>query len=508
MNTDSLFLNGTTNSNRMLKQSQQQKIFQRLSPQQIRIMKLLEVTSVSLDQRIKEELEENPALDLGSDHKNDDVYQLDTPDDDQYNEGAEEEVDLTQSEGENIDLDQFLKMEDDSDGDFSNYKSSEETGQVTALSETTFHDFLQEQLRMLDLDERRSTIAMHIIGSIDDDGFLRREIPAIIDDLAFTHNITTATEEVTELLDKIRDFDPPGVGAWTLEESLLLQLNKLRPATRDIRNAKKIITQYFNDLINKYYQRIQKALDISEEDFRRAVTVISRLTPKPGASFGSVNKGETYVVPDFYVYNNNGKLEVSLNSLNAPDLRISEGYMEMMKAYDRSPKKNKDQREAVNFIKNKLDGAKWFIDAIRQRQHTMMQTMQTIVNMQQRFFLTGDEATLRPMVLKDVAATTGFDISTISRVSNSKYVQTEYGTFRLKFFFSESLQHDSGEEVSSREVKSILMDLVNAEDKQNPLPDDQLKELLAGKGFHIARRTIAKYREMLDIPVARLRKEL
>jgi len=471
-------------------------------------MKLLEVTSVSLDQRIKEELEENPALELGSDYRDDDVYQLDTPDaDTDYGEGMDEEVDLTQGEGENIDLDQFLKQEEDGDHEY-NYKQGEEGGQTALLSEPSFHDFLLDQLRMLSLNDRQHMIAEHIIGSIDDDGFLRREVPAIIDDLAFTHNITTTPEEVNELLEKIRDFDPPGVGAWTLEEALLLQLSKLKPYTRAIRHAQKIIESHFSDLINKYYQRIQKSMEISEEDFRKAVAVISRLTPRPGASFGTANKNENYVVPDFYVYNNNGKLEVSLNSLNAPDLRISEGYMEMMKAYERSEKKNKEQREAVNFIKSKLDGAKWFIDAIRQRQHTMSQTMQTIVNMQQNFFLTGDESTLRPMVLKDVAAATGYDISTISRVSNSKYVQTEYGTFRLKFFFSESLQHDSGEEVSSREVKVMLTDLVNGEDKRNPLSDDQLKALLEEKGFHIARRTIAKYREMLNIPVARLRKEL
>jgi RNA polymerase sigma-54 factor len=490
----------------MLKQSQQQKLFQRLSPQQIRVMKLLEVTSVSLDQRIKEELEENPALEMGSDQQSDDTYQLDN-EEDPYGSGTDEEVSLTEGEGEDMDLDSFLKMEDDYDGDY-DYKNGEESTKEPVMNHISFHDFLIEQLRMMDLDKRRNTIAEHIIGNIDDDGFLRREVPAIIDDLAFSQNIQATPEEVKELITIIHDFDPAGVGAWTLEESLLLQLKRLKPVTKDIRTARNIIARHFSDLINKYYQRIRKTLDLSEEEFRSALAVISRLTPKPGASFGSVNKGETYVVPDFYVYDNNGKLEVSLNALNAPDLRISEGYMDMMKAYERSDKKNKDQRDAVHFIKQKLEGAKWFIDAIRQRQHTMMQTMQTIVDMQQRFFQTGDESTLRPMVLKDVAAATGLDISTISRVSNSKYVQTEYGTFRLKFFFSESLQNDSGEEVSSREVKVLLNDLVSAEDKQSPLTDDQLKDLLAEKGFNIARRTIAKYREMLDIPVARLRREI
>ncbi len=490
----------------MLKQSQHQKLFQRLSPQQIRIMKLLEVTSVNLDQRIKEELEENPALVMGTDQLDDDTYQLDTPDDMYGDDKIDNGVELTEGEGQDMDLDQFLKMEHDADND-SDLGHYDENTTTVAIDEVSFHDFLADQLRMLELDDRSNAIGEQIIGNIDDSGFLRREVPAIIDDLAFSHNIVATPAEVNNLINQIREFDPAGVGAWTLEECLLMQLDRQKPLSREMSLAQKIITRYFNDLINKYYGRIQKGLDITEEEFRGALNVISKLTPKPGAAFGSAGNAENYVVPDFYVYNIDGKLEVTLNSLNAPDLRISEGYMEMMKAYDRSDKRSKEQREAVHFIKQKLDGARWFIDAIRQRQHTLRQTMQTIAEMQQRFFLTGDESALRPMVLKDVAAVTGLDISTISRVSNSKYVQTEWGTYRLKFFFSESLQNDSGEEVSSREVKVALTELIREEDKQNPYSDDHLRDMMHEKGYNIARRTIAKYREMLGIQVARMRKQ-
>lgn len=489
----------------MLKQSQHQKLFQRLSPQQIRIMKLLEVTSVNLDQRIKEELEENPALEMGADQQSDDTYQLDTPDED-YGNDTEGEVELTEGEGQDMDLDQFLKLENENDGD-TDYRNAEEPGHFQIVHEVSFHDYLLDQLRMLALDERDQTIAALIIGNIDDDGYLRREVHAIADDLAFAHNITATTIEISELISRIQEFDPAGVGAWTLEECLMIQLRRQRPASKEVLIAEKLVSKYLPELINKYYSKAQKGLGITEEQFRSALAVISKLTPKPGAAYGTSGNAANYVVPDFFVYNIDGKLEVTLNSLNAPDLRISEGYMDMMKAYDRSDKRNKVQREAVNFIKQKLDSAKWFIDALRQRQQTMQQTMQTIARMQERFFLTGDEATLRPMVLRDVAAATGLDLSTISRVSNSKYVQTEWGTFRLKFFFSESLQNDSGEEVSSREVKVVLAELVKDENKSTPYSDDHLKELLHQRGYNIARRTIAKYREMLNIPVARMRKE-
>lgn len=491
----------------MLKQSQQQKLFQRLSPQQIQIMKLLQIPTANLEERIKEELEENPALELGPPN-DDDVYNLDKKDDEF--EGNEDDVELSTDDNEKIDLDDFLKLEDDSGSSSYDYNSGEDNDRSTpgVMLESTFHESLLDQLTMLNLDERRQEIAKQIIGSIDDDGYLRREVYAIVDDLAFARNIQTTPEEVTELIDMIRDFDPPGIAAWTLQECLILQLNRIKPYTFDVDNAKKILEKFFEEFIKKHYSKIQRSLDLTDDHFRNAITVITKLTPKPGAAYGSVNKAESYVVPDFFVYNNNGRLELSLNSRNAPELRISEGYMDMMKAYERGEKKDKRQREAVTFIKQKLDSARWFVDAIRQRQQTLFHTMQAIINIQKEFFLTGDESTLKPMILKDVANVTRLDVSTVSRVSNSKFVQTEFGTFKLKFFFSESLQHESGEEVSNREVKLMIQDMVNNEDKQNPLSDDRLKELLMEKGFNLARRTIAKYREQTNIPVARLRRQL
>ena len=495
---------------RMLKQSQQQRLFQRLSPQQIQIMKLLQIPTANLEERIKEELEENPALELGS-ADDDDIYGLDAHDDEEDFQSGEEDVELSSDEGEQIDLDDFLKHEDDSHNssyDYGNGDDSDRSVAPGAVMESSFHDFLNDQLSMLNLDERKHQIAVQIIGSIDDDGYLRREVHAIVDDLAFGRNIHTTPEEVTELINTIREFDPPGVAAWTLQECLLLQLRRISPRTRDIENAINILTDCFEEFIKKHYPKIQRTFDLTDEDFRNAINVITRLTPKPGSAYGSVNKVESYVLPDFFVYNNNGRLELTLNARNAPELRISDEYMDMMKAYERSEKKNKRQREAISFIKQKLDSAKWFVDAIRQRQQTLYHTMQAIINIQREFFLTGDESTLKPMILKDVANTTGLDVSTVSRVSNSKFVQTEFGTYKLKFFFSESLQHESGEEVSNREVKLLIQDMVNNEDKQTPLSDDKLKEMLQEKGFNLARRTIAKYREQTNIPVARLRKQL
>lgn len=493
----------------MLKQSQQQRLFQRLSPQQIQIMKLLQIPTANLEERIKEELEENPALELGS-AADDDVYGLDSPDD-TFETGNEEDVELSSDDGEQIDLDDFLRQEDDthsSSYDYSNGEDMDRPSSPGTAMESSFHDFLQDQLSMLNLDERRQEIANQVIGSIDDDGYLRREVHAIVDDLAFARNIHTTPEEVTELVGMIREFDPAGVAAWTLQECLLLQLRRVKPGSTDTENATNILLNYFEEFIKKHYSKIQRALDLNDTDFRNAINVITRLTPKPGAAFGGISKVESYVLPDFFVYNNNGRLELTLNARNAPELRISDEYMDMMKAYERSEKKDKRQREAISFIKQKLDSAKWFVDAIRQRQQTLFHTMQAIINIQKEFFLTGDESTLKPMILKDVANVTNLDVSTVSRVSNSKFVQTEFGTFKLKFFFSESLQHESGEEVSNREVKLLIQDMVNNEDKLNPLSDDKLKEMLQEKGFNLARRTIAKYREQTNIPVARLRKQL
>jgi RNA polymerase sigma-54 factor len=306
---------------------------------------------------------------------------------------------------------------------------------------------------------------------------------------------------------QIQQFDPPGIAAWTLQECLLLQLKRMGNS-KPVNDAYAVIDKYFNDFIKKHYDKIQRHLGLDDADFKNVINIILRLNPKPGAAFAVLNKAESYIIPDFFVFNNNGVLELSLNSKNAPELRISEGYREMMKAYDRSEKKNKSQKEAVLFIKQKLDSAKWFIDAIKQRQHTLLHTMQAIMNFQKEFFLTGDESVLKPMILKDISLMTGLDVSTVSRVANSKFVQTEYGTYKLKYFFSESLHTESGEEVSTREVKTILMEFISAENKRKPLSDDHLTQMLMEKGYNIARRTVAKYREQLNIPVARLRKKL
>lgn len=501
----------------MLRQSTQQRLQQRLSPQQIQIMKLLQVPTVNLEERIKEEMEENPALEYESDNPKaeDDIYGLDEKENDEEghadSDPAEEDVALSDDTAEKVDLDDYLRGEDS--GSYGNDYNADDFDSdrqpIPIRLETSFHEHLISQLGMLELNERQSTIAEQIIGSIDDDGYLRREAHAIVDDLAFSRNIMTDENEVNAILSRIRNtFDPAGVAAWSLQECLVLQLQRIQPQTNETRAAIALLLKYFNEFSKKHYEKVQRSLGIPDEDFKAVINLITRLTPRPGSAYGSVNKAETYVIPDFFVTNNSGQLELTLNSKNAPELRVSEGYREMLTAYDRGDKKDKRQKEAVQFIKQKLDSAKWFIDAIRQRQHTLIFTMQAIIEIQKDFFLTGDDASMKPMILKDVAEITKLDISTVSRVANSKYVQTEFGTFKLKYFFSESMQTDSGEEVSTREVKSILAGFIAEEDKQRPLSDDKLTEMLQEKGYNIARRTVAKYREQLNMPVARLRKEL
>lgn len=476
-------------------------------------MKLLQVPTAQLEERIKEELEENPALEYGEEGaQEDELYGSEEQEGDDF-EGEEtaEDVELSEDTADKIDLDDYLRGEDSGDygsDDYSGSRDDSDRHQTPIRLETSFHEHLLNQLGMLDLDEHQRAIAEQIVGSIDDDGYLRREVPAIVDDLAFGRNISTSTEEVADILERIQNtFDPPGTGAWTLQECLLLQLKRL-PQSEEVKAATVLLTKHYSEFIKKHYEKVQRQLGVDAETFKQIITLITRLSPKPGAAYGTVNKAESYIIPDFFVFNNAGKLELSLNAKNAPELRVSEGYRDMMKAYERGNKTDKRQREAVQFIKQKLDAAKWFIDAIKQRQHTLLHTMQAIIDLQREFFLTGDDTTLRPMILKDVAQITHLDISTVSRVANSKYVQTEFGTYKLKYFFSEGLQTDSGEEVSTREVKSILNSLVEQEDKKHPLSDDRLTELLQEKGYNIARRTVAKYREQLNLPVARLRKEL
>ena len=493
----------------MLKQSQHQKLLQKLSPQQIQLMKLLQIPTANLEERIKEELEENPALEQGEDDGPTDEYDLNEGEDDF--DGETEEVELSDDTADKVDLDDFLRHEDDGDGgyDYSDdyYGNSEEKQSTPVSVENSFHDHLVDQLGMLELDERRQKIAEQIIGSIDEDGYLRREPSALVDDLAFGQNIEADLDEVNQIIHDIQQFDPPGVCAWTLQECLLLQLKRM-PQTTEVRNAIEIIDDHFNEFIKKHYDKIQRQLGLNADDFKEVIGIIIKLNPKPGSAFAVLNKAESYVIPDFFVFNNNGKLELSLNSKNAPELRVSEGYKEMMRAYDRSDKKDKRQKEALLFIKQKLDAAKWFIDAIKQRQHTLLHTMQAIMEFQGEFFITGDDTSLKPMILKDIAQMTMLDVSTVSRVANSKIVQTDFGTNKLKYFFSEALQTDSGEEVSTREVKSILSDIIGGENKKKPYSDEKLTDMLVEKGYNIARRTVAKYREQLNIPVARLRKEL
>lgn len=498
----------------MLRQSNQQKLLQKLSPQQIQLMKLLQIPTANLEERIKEEMEENPALEVESDSGSvDDTYDLNDNDSSSGDEGESdmEDVELSNDTAEKVDLDDFLRREDDEGGgyDYSDdyYGGGEERTVTPARVETTFHDYVLDQLGLLELDERRHRIAEQIIGSLDEDGYLRREVSSIVDDLAFGQNIDTNQEEIAALIQQIQQFDPPGICAWTLQECLVLQLKRLEQS-KPVKNATDILDKYFNEFTKKHYDKIQKHLALNDEDFKKVINIILKLNPKPGSSFAVLNKAESYVIPDFFVFNNNGMLELSLNSKNAPELRVSEGYREMMKAYDRSEKKDKRQKEAVLFIKQKLDSAKWFIDAIKQRQHTLLHTMQAILDFQREFFITGDETSLKPMILKDIAQMTSLDVSTVSRVANSKYVQTEFGTYKLKYFFSEALQTESGEEVSTREVKTILYDIISGENKRKPLSDEHLTEMLVEKGYNIARRTVAKYREQLNIPVARLRKEL
>lgn len=491
----------------MLRQTQQQKLLQKLSPQQIQLMKLLQIPTANLEERIKEELEENPALEQGTETPEDE-YGLNDKEEDEY----DDDVELSNDDTETIDLDDFLRREDDDGGnDYNNdyYGNQENERPDTPVRvETSFHDHLLNQLGMLGLDEHEHAIAEQIIGSIDEDGYLRREPMSIVDDLAFAKNVRTNIDEVFDIIRMIQQFDPPGVCAWSLQECLHLQLERMEPRSEHIEAAQVVIDKYFNEFTKKHYDKIQKHLGVNDEDFKEIISLIIKLNPKPGSAFAIVNKAESYILPDFFVFNNNGKLELSLNSKNAPELRISAGYKEMMQAYDRGDKKDKRQKEALMFIKQKLDSAKWFIDAIKQRQHTLLQTMQAIIDFQQQFFLTGDETTLRPMILKDIAEITELDVSTVSRVANSKYVQTEFGTYKLKYFFSEALKTDDGEEVSTREVKNILSEIIEHENKRKPYSDEKLTNMLQEKGYNIARRTVAKYREQLNIPVARLRKEL
>ena len=502
----------------MLKQKLSQKLTQKLSPQQIQIMKLLQIPTATLDERVKEELEVNPALEESSyeNEEEENAYEFgsDSSKESEPASASEEEMD-DYNPADEIDLSDYLFDDDDIATyklrDASGYHSSEEESKAIPIPViSTFNEYLTEQLGMINLSERSYDIAQQLVGSIGEDGYLRRQLDSIVDDLAFSQNIHTDKEELSILLKVVQSLEPAGVGARTLQECLLIQIKRKKGLVfnKYLDLAEVILTDYFDEFAKKHYEKLRKQLNVSNNDLKCAIEEVLKLNPKPGGAYVSSLKPENYIIPDFIITNINGELVLTLNSRNAPDLRISDTYKDMLKEYSRSSKKNRQQKEAIMFIKQKIDSAKWFIDAIKQRQATMLKTMQAILDYQYTYFKTGDEMRLRPMILKDIADITGLDISTVSRVSNSKYVQTEFGTFKLKSFFSESLQTDSGDEVSTREVKKILSELIEDENKRKPLSDQKLTEALVMRGYNIARRTVAKYREQLNIPVARLRKQL
>lgn len=478
-----------------------QSLQQKLSPQQIQFIKLLQVPTAELENRIEEELEINPALEEGEDQEA--PADADTSNE----EDTREEPSASEEE---IDIKDYLR-----DDDYSGYKmqgdgDDDEDRDLPIPGSTSLHEQLMTQLDFLGLDERQYQIGKQLVGSIESDGYIRRDLEAIVNDLAFSQGVETNFEEVEGILKRIQTFDPPGIAARSLQECLLLQLDRMDNGHDiDVAVGKKIISECFDEFTKKHYAKIQKKLDTEDEDFiRDAIDLIIKLNPKPGGGSTNASVKNQYIIPDFILTNNNGKLELALNSRNAPELRISRSYTEMFKAYDKSDKRDKKLKEAVTFVKQKLDAAKWFIDAIKQRQHTLLRTMKAIIDFQYDYFLEGDETKLRPMILKDIASMINMDISTVSRVASSKAIQTDFGIFPLKYFFSEGISTDSGEEVSSREVKQIIKDIIEAEDKNKPLSDDKLETILNEKGYNIARRTVAKYREQLNIPVARLRKEI
>ena len=491
--------------------TQTQKMLQKLSPQQILLMKLLQIPTMELSSRIKEEIEENPALE-----ENEGYDEVDNDIDGDIDNDVDNDMDNDRQDDDYdplSDFDDYMQDDDDDDAAYklrtNNYSRDDEHYEAPISSEDSFQDVLIQQLGYRKLDDKKYKIGTYIIGNIDDSGYLSRPIAGIMDDLLFTQNLDVTEEEVMEVLHIIQEFDPAGVGATNLQECLLIQLRRLEEDDEDDVDYTLpilVIEQYFNEFIKKHYDKIVKKSGISERQFRAAMNVILKLNPKPGGAVENSHRSN-YVVPDFTIYNNCGKLELTLNSRNAPELHVNKDYINMLVDFSKE-KKSKSNREAVNFVKNKIESAKWFIEAIKQRQTTLYVTMDAIMNYQKDYFLTGDETKLKPMILKDISEKVGLDISTISRVANSKYVQTAYGTFPLKSFFSESLTNDEGEEVSTREIKKILMDCIEQEDKSKPLTDDVLTQILKEKGYNIARRTIAKYREQLDIPVARLRKEL
>jgi len=481
----------------MLKQNLQYKLLQKLSPQQIQLMKLIQLPTQAFEEKVKQEIEENPALESG---KNSDE---DADMSNEYEDSGTETIET------DINIDDYLS--DDETPSYklqsNNYSADDEDKNIPYAGGTSFNQFLKNQLNTVRLSEQERQVAEFLIGSIDDSGYIRRSIEDIVDDLAFSSNVYTSEEEVLKMLKAVQDLDPAGVGAQSLEECLLIQLRRKEENPSRIL-AIKILDKSFDHFVKKHYKKLMQKFDITEEELKGAISEIEKLNPKPGGSFANNNKIVEQIVPDFSIKIVEGELDLTLNSRNAPELHISNEYNNLLRGYANSKTKTKSQKDAVLFIKQKLDGAKWFIDAIKQRQQTLLLTMNAILHHQKEYFLTGDERKLKPMILKDIADKINMDVSTVSRVANSKYADTPYGTKLIKDFFSESMKNDQGEDVSTREIKKILENVIKEESKKKPLTDDKLAAILKEKGYLIARRTVAKYREQLSIPVARLRKEI
>lgn len=485
----------------MLRQSLHQKLLQKLSPQQIQLMKLIQLPTQAFEQRLKNELEENPALESGKETVDD--FE-DSQTDENYEDMGTESINA-----EDINIDEYLS--DDEIPTYkmqaNNYSSDDEEKQIPYASETSFTQYLKSQIHTYRLTEEEEIITDFLVGSIDDSGYIRYEIADILDDLAFTQNIFTTEEKIERLLKIVQQLDPVGVGARDLKECLLIQLKrKKEKPNRTL--AIHILEFSFDHFVKKHYTKLLQKFHVSKKELKSAIKQIEKLNPKPGGSFVSGNKIAEQIVPDFTIKIVEGELELTLNSRNAPELHISKEYDNLLQGYKDSKDKSKLQNEAIFFIKQKLDAAKWFIDAIKQRQQTLLLNMNTIMHHQKEYFLTGDERKLKPMILKDIADVINMDVSTVSRVANSKFVSTPYGTKLIKEFFSESMKNDQGEDVSTKEIKYILISIIKEEDKKKPLTDDKLSYKLKEKGYPIARRTIAKYREQLNLPVARLRKEI
>ncbi len=486
----------------MLKQYLQFKLSQKLSPQQIQLMKLIQLPTQAFEQRLKQELEENPALEGGKESLDDDF-------DDTFDNSADDYDDNESINSEDINVDEYLS--DDEIPDYrtqaNNYSADDDEKSMPYAAGTSFTQHLINQLNTFRLDDEERDIAEFLVGSVDESGYIRRDVTDIMDDLAFTQNVYTSEDKIEDVLKIVHQLDPAGVGARNLQECLSIQLHR-KEKTADCELAIDIIDNAFEQFTKKHYKKLLQKFDITEAQLKGAISVIEHLNPKPGGSYAGNNRIVEHVVPDFAIKIVDGELELTLNGRNAPELHVSREYSNMLKGYKDSKDKSKSQKDAVQFIKQKLDAAKWFIEAIKQRQQTLFVTMSAIMHYQKDYFLTGDERKLRPMILKDIADEIEMDVSTVSRVANSKYVDTPYGTKLIKEFFSESMTNDQGEEVSTREIKKILETVIEDENKKKPLTDEALAKILKEKGYPIARRTVAKYREQLDIPVARLRKKI